>query len=176
MPTTWDEFFAAADKIKAAGIIAVAHGGQNWQDFTIFETVALGVGGADFYKKALVQLDPATLNSADDGEGARRPSRRSRATSTRTPRAATGTWPPPWSSTARPACSSWATGPRASSSPPARCRARTSSASPAPGTAKAYTFNIDSFAMFKLKNPANAEGQQDLAKAIMSPEFQERST
>ena len=28
----------------------------------------------------------------------------------------------------------------------------------APGTAKAYTFNVDSFAMFKLKNEANAKG------------------
>ncbi len=30
MPRTWDEFFAAADKLKAAGLVAVAHGGQNW--------------------------------------------------------------------------------------------------------------------------------------------------
>ena len=61
VPTNWDEFFAAAEKLKAAGIIPVAHGGQNWQDFTTFESVALGVGGVDFYKKALVQLDPVTL-------------------------------------------------------------------------------------------------------------------
>jgi glucose/mannose transport system substrate-binding protein len=44
---------------------------------------------------------------------------------------------------------------------------------PAPGTAKAFTFNIDSFAMFKLKNDANTKAQKDLAAAIMSPEFQE---
>ncbi len=36
-----DEFFAAADKIKAAGFI-LAHGGQPWQDATVFEAVALG--------------------------------------------------------------------------------------------------------------------------------------
>ena len=60
-PATLDEFFAAADKIKAAGMIAVAHGGQPWQDATMFESVALGVGGAEFYKKALVQLDQAAL-------------------------------------------------------------------------------------------------------------------
>ncbi|WP_285199494.1 extracellular solute-binding protein, partial [Klebsiella pneumoniae] len=48
---------------KAAGIIPVAHGGQNWQDFTTFESVALGVGGTEFYKKALVQLYQATLKS-----------------------------------------------------------------------------------------------------------------
>src|SRR5688572_22111142 len=63
VPTTWDEFFTAAEALKKAGLIAVAHGGQNWQDFTTFESVALGVGGVEFYKKALVQLDAATLKS-----------------------------------------------------------------------------------------------------------------
>ncbi|MEO6322182.1 MAG: ABC transporter substrate-binding protein, partial [Polaromonas sp.] len=58
MPKTYDEFFAAADKIKKAGLIAVAHGGQNWQDFTTFEDVVLGVGGARFYNDAFVKLDP----------------------------------------------------------------------------------------------------------------------
>jgi len=43
----------------------------------------------------------------------------------------------------------------------------------APGTSKAFTFNVDSFAMFKLKNDANVKAQKDLAAAIMSTEFQE---
>jgi glucose/mannose transport system substrate-binding protein len=41
----------------------VAHGGQNWQDFTTFESVVLGVGGAKFYQDALVKLDPKALTS-----------------------------------------------------------------------------------------------------------------
>ena len=57
VPTTWDEFFVAGDKLKAAGIIPLAHGGQNWQDFTVFEDVAVSVGGTDFYRNALVKLD-----------------------------------------------------------------------------------------------------------------------
>jgi glucose/mannose transport system substrate-binding protein len=63
LPTTWDEFNAAADKLQAAGITPLAHGGQSWQDATVFEAVALGIGGADFYKKAFVELDDATLTS-----------------------------------------------------------------------------------------------------------------
>ena len=63
-PTNWDEFFVAAEALKKAGVIPLAHGGQNWQDFTVFESVLLGVGGADFYKKTMVQMDPAALNSA----------------------------------------------------------------------------------------------------------------
>ena len=43
-PKTWDEFFAAAEKVKKAGLIPVAHGGQNWQDFTTFEDRGAGCG------------------------------------------------------------------------------------------------------------------------------------
>ena len=57
MPTTWDEFNAAAEKLQAAGIIPLAHGGQAWQDATLFETVVLGIGGPAFFQKALVDLD-----------------------------------------------------------------------------------------------------------------------
>ena len=41
------------------------------------------------------------------------------------------------------------------------------------GTANENSFKIDSFAMFKLKNEANVKAQNDLAAAIMGPEFQE---
>ena len=63
VPGTWDEFNAVADKLKAAGITPLAHGGQPWQDATLFEVVALGVGGADFYRSALVNLDKTALTS-----------------------------------------------------------------------------------------------------------------
>ena len=63
MPTTWDEFNAAADKLMAAGIVPLAHGGQPWQDATVFEDVVLGIGGAEFFRKALVELDQDALQS-----------------------------------------------------------------------------------------------------------------
>ena len=37
VPTTWDEFIAALDKVKASGKVALAHGGQPWQDATLFD-------------------------------------------------------------------------------------------------------------------------------------------
>ena len=43
----------------------------------------------------------------------------------------------------------------------------------APGTKGDFTFNIDSFVMFKQKSDAASQGQADLANAIMSPDFQE---
>ncbi|MEX0283658.1 MAG: ABC transporter substrate-binding protein [Paracoccaceae bacterium] len=65
MPTSWDEFNAAAEKLQAAGIIPLAHGGQAWQDATVFEAVALGILGADGFRKAFVDLDEATLTSPE---------------------------------------------------------------------------------------------------------------
>jgi glucose/mannose transport system substrate-binding protein len=63
IPKTWAEFETAAKKIKAAGLIPVAWGGQPWQEATVFETIVAGVGGTDFYRKTMVQADPAAMNS-----------------------------------------------------------------------------------------------------------------
>lgn len=62
-PTSWDELVAAMQKVKDSGKVAVAHGGQPWQDATIFDAVAMSTGGPDFYKKAFIELDPDTLGS-----------------------------------------------------------------------------------------------------------------
>ncbi|WP_420346818.1 ABC transporter substrate-binding protein [Pelagibius sp.] len=63
-PTSWDELIAALTKIKDAGYVAVAHGGQAWQDATIFDAVVMSVGGPEFYKAAFIDLDPDTLGGA----------------------------------------------------------------------------------------------------------------
>jgi glucose/mannose transport system substrate-binding protein len=172
VPTTWDEFFTTAEALKKAGIIPVAHGGQNWQDFTTFEAVAIGLGGVEFYKKALVQLDPATLQGAEmekvlttfkrikDYTDKNAPGRDWNLATAMVIKGEAG----------MQLMGDWAKGEfMAAGKTPGKdfiCTA-------APGSSKAYTFNIDSFAMFKLKNAANEKAQQDLAAAIMSPEFQE---
>ena len=62
-PTSWDELIAVLDKAKAAGVVALAHGGQPWQDATIFDSVVLTTGGPDFYKKSMIDLDQNALSS-----------------------------------------------------------------------------------------------------------------
>ena len=62
-PQNWDELITALDKVKASGKTALAHGGQPWQDATIFDSVVMATGGPEFYKKALIDLDPAALGS-----------------------------------------------------------------------------------------------------------------
>lgn len=50
-PETWDEFFATADKLKAAGITPVALGGKDGFELQhTFETILVGTLGADGYR------------------------------------------------------------------------------------------------------------------------------
>ncbi|WP_164962708.1 ABC transporter substrate-binding protein [Rubrivivax sp. JA1026] len=172
VPTTWDEFFVAAEALKKAGIIPVAHGGQNWQDFTTFESVALGVGGTEFYRKALVQLDPATLNS---------PTMEKVLTTFKRVKGYTDRNAPgrDWNlatamvikgEAGMQLMGDWAKGEFVAAG---KAPGKDFVCAPAPGTAQAFTFNIDSFAMFKLKNAENTKAQKALAAAIMSPDFQQ---
>ena len=172
LPTTWDEFFVAAEALKKAGVIPVAHGGQNWQDFTTFESVALGVGGADFYKKALVQLDAGSLKGATmqkvletfkKVKGYTDKNAPGRDWNLATAMVIKG-------EAGMQLMGEWAKGEfLAAGKVPGKDFACVA----APGTAKSYTYNVDSFALFKLKDPANQKAQQDLAAAIMSTDFQE---
>ncbi|TBH55873.1 ABC transporter substrate-binding protein [Rhizobium leguminosarum] len=62
-PKTFDELIALLDKAKAAGVIPLALGGQNWQEATMFDSLVLSTGGPEFYKKAFNDLDEESLKS-----------------------------------------------------------------------------------------------------------------
>lgn len=171
-PTNFDEFFITADKIKQAGLIAIAHGGQPWQDATVFESVALGVGGAAFYKKALVQLDPASLTGPLMIKTFETLAR----VKTYIDKNAAGR---DWNLATAMVINGqagmqfmgdWAKGEfTAAGKVPGKdflCLA-------APGTSKAFTFNIDSLTMFKVKGAAEQQAQLTLAETVMSPQFQQ---
>ncbi|MCV2356020.1 ABC transporter substrate-binding protein [Paucibacter sp. B2R-40] len=64
-PKSMDELFAALDKLKAAGLIGLAHGGQPWQDNTVFAAVLSNVGGRDLYLKVMRDRDAKAINSAE---------------------------------------------------------------------------------------------------------------
>jgi len=172
VPSNFAEFFDAADKIKKAGYVAIAHGGQPWQDATVFESVALGVGGADFYKKAIVQLDQASLTGPTmiktfdtlakiktyiDKDSA------GRDWNLATAMVING-------KAGMQFMGDWAKGEfTAAGKQPGKdflCVA-------APGTEKSFTFNVDSLTMFAVKGADAQKAQLTLAGAVMSPEFQE---
>ena len=62
-PASVDELFAALDKLQAAGIVPLAHGGQAWQENILFLSMLAHVGGTDLYLKVLRDRDPAAINS-----------------------------------------------------------------------------------------------------------------
>lgn len=169
MPTTWDEFNAAADKLMAVGITPLAHGGQPWQDATVFEDVVLGVGGADFYRKALVELDQEALTSDTmvasfdqlrKLRGYVDPNFPGRDWNLATAMVMRG-------EAAFQIMGDWAKGEfLAAGKEPGKdflC-------APTPGNG--YVLNSDSFTFFKVSGEDNLKGQQVLASLIMSPDFQ----
>ncbi|MBY5707690.1 carbohydrate ABC transporter substrate-binding protein [Rhizobium leguminosarum] len=62
-PKTFEDLIALLDKAKAAGVIPLALGGQNWQEATMFDSIVLSTGGPEFYKKAFNDLDDESLKS-----------------------------------------------------------------------------------------------------------------
>ncbi|AGS23514.1 ABC transporter substrate-binding protein [Rhizobium etli] len=62
-PKTFDDLIALLEKAKAAGVIPLALGGQNWQEATMFDSIVLSTGGPEFYKKAFNDLDEKALKS-----------------------------------------------------------------------------------------------------------------
>jgi len=169
MPHTWDEFNAAADKLKSMGITPLAHGGQSWQDATVFETVVLGLGGNDFYKRALMDLDMKALNSPTMVKVFDQMRRlrgyvdsnfSGRDWNLATAMVMKG-------DAAFQIMGDWAKGEflAAGKKPGVDFLC-----SPTPG--HGYLFNVDSFAMFNVKGKDNLAGQKLLAKLIVGKGFQ----
>jgi len=64
-PRNFDELFAALDKLKAAGLIPLAHGGQPWQDSIVFRAVLANLGGRDLYLRVFRDRDPHAIASGE---------------------------------------------------------------------------------------------------------------
>lgn len=172
VPKTMDEFFASAEKIKAAGYIPLAHGGQPWQDATVFEAVALDVLGSADYNKAFVDLDMDVLQGSKmvevfekfqkirDYIDSNSPGRDWNAA---TSMVING-------DAAMQIMGDWAKGEFAAAG---KMPGKDYICAPSPGTDGQFTFNIDSFAFFKLKNAENEKAQKALAKTILTKDFQE---
>jgi glucose/mannose transport system substrate-binding protein len=171
IPGTWDEFFEAADKIKAAGFTPLAHGGQAWQDATLFEAIALSKG-SQFYSAAFIGLDEKTLRS-DDMIDVFKTFKKTR------DYVDTGFSGRDWNiatsmvingEAAMQIMGDWAKGEFTAAG---KVPGKDYICAPAPGTAGQFTFNIDSFAFFELSDKGNQKAQQDLARTILTKDFQE---
>lgn len=171
-PKTWDEFFVAMDKLEAAGVTPIAWGGQAWQEATVWEIIVAGVGGTEFYTKALVEADEAALASDTMVKCFEIMKRMKKYTDKNAPGR-------DWNLATAMVIKGeagvqfmgdWAKGEftAAGKKPGADYDAM-----PAPMTADSFLFNVDSFIMFNIKKDKEAKAAQDaMARLILSPDFQ----
>jgi len=170
VPLSFDEMLETLEAIKAAGYTGLAHGGQAWQEATIFDSAVLSAGGADFYQKALIDLDPEALGSdtmkeafdrmaklagyVDDNFSGRDWNLASAMVINK--------------EAGMQVMGDWAKGEflRAGQTPGEEFLCFRF-----PGTAGAVTFNSDQFMMFKVGEDRMA-AQGEMAKAVMDPAFQ----
>ncbi len=171
-PKTLDEFFAAADKLKAAGFVPIAHGGQPWQDGTVFEDIVISVLGPEGYRKAFVDLDKDTLTGDKmvqafatlkklrdyiDADAAGRDWNTATAMviNGKAGMQIMGDW----------AKSEWTAANKVAG--------KDYQCLPFPGTQGSFAFNVDSLAMFKLSKEEDRKAQEDLARTVLGSKFQQ---
>jgi glucose/mannose transport system substrate-binding protein len=171
-PKTFDQLIASAETIRKAGYIPLAHGGQPWQDATIFDSAVLSAGGPEFYQKALIDLDKNALGSKTMEKafeqmqklrGLVDPNYPNRDWNLATAMVING-------KAAMQIMGDWAKGEflKAGKKPNVDFLCFQY-----PGTEGSFTFNSDQFAMFKV-GKAQEVGQLTLASAIMDKNFQEQ--
>lgn len=170
IPKNWNDLITAMKKIKAAGYVALAHGGQAWQDATVFDGVVLATGGVDFYRKALIELDPKALSSATMKQVFDRMTQLRGFVDKNYPGR-------DWNlasamvingKAAFQMMGDWAKGEFLSAG---KQPGKDFVCFRTPGSQGAVTFNADQFTMFKV-DKARQAAQQQMAKAVLSPEFQ----
>lgn len=170
-PHSLKEFFTVADFLKSKNIIPLAHGGEPWQDATLFEVVALDVLGVNNYRKAFVDLDLSVLNSGQMIEVFRQFKRLSHYVDLNSKGRN-------WNQTSSLVASGkaamqvmgdWVKGELSSFDKQVGVDY---SCSPAFNTTGSYIYNIDSIIFFQLEKPDDIKAQQALAETVLTPDFQ----
>jgi glucose/mannose transport system substrate-binding protein len=170
-PTTLEELYAVSDKLKAAGFVPLAHGGQPWQDSTVFEDLVLAIMGADGYHKVFVENDEASLTGAKMTEvfralkkltGYMDEDRAGRDWNLATAEVIDG-------KAGMQIMGDWA---KSEWTAAGKVAGKDYQCVPMPGTVGSYSYNIDSLAMFKLKGAADVAAQNSLARIALEPQFQ----
>ena len=171
-PKTFDEMVAAADKIRKAGYIPLAHGGQPWQDATVFDSAVMSAGGPAFYKQAMIDLDPKALGSKTMEKAFEQMQKLRTMVD---PNFSGRDWNLATAmvyhkKAAMQIMGDWAKGEfqKANQKPNVDFLCFQY-----PGTAGSFIFNSDQFAMFKVGDK-QIPGQMALASAVMDKSFQEK--
>ncbi len=174
-PKSWDEFFAQAPKLQAAGYIPIAFGANAQQESWIFMALLAGIGGRDTYLAVTVDHDARAAGSPRveavfDAMGRLRqyvdagsPNRK-------------------WNDTlalvetnkaALMIVGDWAKGDFSAAN---LTLDKDYGCELAPGTSDAYIMAIDAFAFPKTDKPEQIQAQRTLAELMMDPAVQTEFT
>ncbi|WP_342059777.1 ABC transporter substrate-binding protein [Aeromonas sp. OTU364] len=171
-PADWAQFVAVADKLKAQGVTPLAIGNEPWQLAVLFETVALGEGGKAFYRKAFLEQDSATLTGPDMV----RVLTRFQQLRAYVPEKYAGLkWHQATNllesgGAAMQIMGDWVKGELSAGN---YRPGEDIDCLPSPGSQGLFSYNLDSIAMFKQRDPAQLQAQGELARLLMTPRFQE---
>jgi glucose/mannose transport system substrate-binding protein len=159
-------------EVRCAGVVPVSCGNQSWETALLFQGVALGVGGVDFYRKAFVELDAHALGSSPMAE--------SLAVFRRVRQYAhPGSVEGGWDRTTRMVIEGeaamqfmgdWA---RAEFSVAGKVPGRDYLCLPVPGSAQAFAFHVDSLVMFNQGSSSLLPAQSELCLSVMDAQLQE---
>lgn len=170
-PTTWDAFFQLCDKLKQQGITPIAHSNESWQIATVFEVIALSVGGADWYRRAFCQGIHSALNGKEMQQVIAT-FKRLKAYCSDDPVGRDFSLVSADVSTGRAAIQmmgDWVRGEFESAGMQA---GQDYGFWSAPGSASDFVFASDTLLMFKQSDPDRRAAQLDFARVLMSPEGQ----
>lgn len=173
IPKSWPELIQAGKTLKGRGVIPLAMGDESWQVEVIFDALLADLNGPEFYKKTAIDLDPKALGSREmvkvfdmlrEVRGLVDANFVGRDWAVATGMVING-------QAAMQVMGDWAKGEfLAKGLKPNKdfyCF-------PTPGAVTSFQYLIDSFGMFKVKDPAVQKAQIALAETVMDPAIQKR--
>ncbi|MGC3837369.1 ABC transporter substrate-binding protein [Moritella viscosa] len=173
IPRDLAELITVLPQLEAAGYLPIAHTSEPWADAILFESISLSILSAEQYKQAFVELNPQVLAS---------PAMIRAFAKLRTislfidANAKNRTWEQSTKlliedQAAMQIMGDWVAGKLLQEKQKLNTKIR---CIPFPGTEGIFSYNIDSFAFFKLKSVSSEvkKAQNTLASIILTPELQ----
>ena len=173
IPRDLAELITALPQLEVAGYLPIAHTSEPWADAILFESISLSILGAEQYKQAFVELNPQVLAS---------PAMIRAFAKLRTislfidDNAKNRTWEQSTKlliedKAAIQIMGDWVAGKLLQEKQQLNTKIR---CIPFPGTAGTFSYNVDSFAFFKLKSVSSEvrQAQNTLASIILTPALQ----
>ncbi|WP_236546682.1 ABC transporter substrate-binding protein [Psychromonas sp. L1A2] len=172
-PTTWKQFFSVANFLASKGVKPVVFGGTPWQDALLFESVAISELGAEKYKQAFVAFNHDVISSIEMVNTFKLFKQLHRYA---TPEQQGQDWT--WSSkafinnkAAMLFMGDWVKG---SWTAIGKKAMQDYQCVPVPGTKGVFSYNIDSFVLFKKAHSSIDQHSQSIfVETLISPEFQQ---